>query len=139
MNRVANIYNKYRKFSKYVIVGLTNSLLTGSLYYVLLRYAHIDYMIAFSISWVIGVLYTYVVNYVWVFKPSAKIEFKRRLWKYSSTYILSYIVNMFALKKLVTVFRFDPFWAQVTIIPIIVAINYTIIKNWAMKSDEQNR
>jgi putative flippase GtrA len=120
-------------FIKYGIVGFSNFLVTGAVYYILLRVLFVWYPISFMLSWGIGVLYTYLINFIWVFKPEEKIEFKHRLWKYFLVYATSLIVNLTLLTYIVEVFSLDPFWSQFLIIPIVVLINFIGIKYWALR------
>ena len=123
-------------FIKYGIVGFSNFLLTGGVYYVLLRVLFVWYPIGFLFSWGLGVFYTYSINFIWVFKPEEKIEFKHHLWKYFIIYAASLIVNLLLLTYVVEIFTLDPFWSQFLVIPIVVLINFTGIKYWALKKQK---
>ena len=120
-------------FIKYIIVGVSNAIFTTLIYIIALYIFHLKYTISFTISWIMGLLYTYIINFIYVFKPDKKLEFKKRLWKYAIIYILSYIINILLLKFIVGNYMINPLLAQLTIIPLVIIINYSGIKLWAMK------
>lgn len=122
-----------RKFFGYLIVGGFNFILTAVVYWILLTVFCINYILSFILSWVIGVVFTYVLNFIYVFKPENKLEFKKRLWRYVIVYAVSLSVNMMLLKIGVDNYDLDPFWYQISLIPVIILINYSGINNWALK------
>ena len=128
-------FNKlfFDQFYKYIIVGTLNFIFTVGIFFILLNIFNIHYIISFTLTWLIGLLFTYVLNFIWVFKPADKIEFKRRLFKYFIVYFSSYIVNILLLKYLVSKFNFDPFYIQFAIIPIVIVINFFGFKFWSLK------
>jgi len=119
-------------FIKYLFVGVGNLIFTLALYVFFLNLLNFRYEVAFSLSWLLGVLFTYLINFIWVFKPEEKITFRKRLPKYFLVYLIACILNMLLLKLLVEHFYFQPLISQIFIIPLIVLINFTGIKYWAM-------
>lgn len=120
------------QFFKYGIVGLLNFILTISLFYYLLKVIHLNYHISFTVIWIISILFTYIINFLWVFKPEDKIEFKKRFPKYFLVYFSSYLVNILLLNYLVSNLSFDPFYIQFFIIPIVMLINFLGFKYWSL-------
>jgi putative flippase GtrA len=132
-NKLNTLVNHSRYFTGYVIVGALNFLLTAILYWILLKQFLIYYIVSFFVSWTAGVLFTYILNFLYVFKPEDKLEFRKRLWKYFIVYALSLTANILLLSLGVEKMRFDPFWYQFVLIPMVILINYIGIKNWALK------
>lgn len=129
------VINKYISiaFLKYLFVGGFNFLFSTILYLFLLKVFDIEYMTAFVITWVIGIILTYIINFTWVFKPDQKLEFKKRLPKYFLVYLTSFVINITILNLLVEAYAFDPFWLQFFILPIVVFVNFFGFKYWALK------
>jgi putative flippase GtrA len=119
---------------KYLFVGGGNAVFTFAVYFLLLRVLHFHYTLAFTISWVLGVLMTYVVNFLWVFKPEQKLAFKSRLLKYFIVYITSYLLNIFLLYNVTELTGGDPLLIQLFILPVVVAVNFAGIKYWCMNA-----
>jgi len=121
------------KLIKYVVVGAVNFIVSMALFLFLLKILNVDYLVSFTFTWLFGILLTYIINFMWVFKPHAKLEFKKRMPKYFLVYVCSYLVNLLLLGVAVSVFSLDPFWIQFSIIPVIVVINFLGFKCWALK------
>jgi putative flippase GtrA len=126
-------------FLKYSFVGAFNAVFTFLFYFILLKVIRLHYLVSFSVSWLLGVLLTYIINFLWVFKPEQKLVFKSRLLKYFTVYITSYLLNMFLLKQLTELTRQDPLLVQLVIIPVVVAVNFAGIKYWCMNSKPVKR
>jgi len=122
-----------QQFIKYGFVGGLNFVFTALVYWLFLKVLDVSYPISFSISWLAGVILTFFINIRWVFQPSELNNFKRKFFKYIIVYLCSYIVNLALLKIGVDLFSFDPFWYQFALIPIVVIINFTGIKYWALR------
>lgn len=122
-----------KHFIKYSFVGVANLFFTLVLYIIFLNVFDFRYEIAFTLSWLAGVLFTYLINFIWVFKPEEKITFKKRMPKYFLVYLASYLLNMLMLALFVENFLVDPLVSQIFILPFVVIINFTGIKYWALK------
>jgi len=122
-----------KHFIKYSFVGIANLFFTLILYIVFLYQLEFRYEIAFTLSWLAGVLFTYLINFIWVFKPEEKITFRKRLPKYFLIYLASYLFNMLLLALFVEYFFIDPLVSQIFILPVVVIINFTGIKYWALR------
>lgn len=123
-------------FVKYVIVGTSNAAFTLAVYLLFLKVLRLDYILSFSLSWLLGVFFTYVINFLWVFKPDQKLEFKKRLWKYVAVYACSYAVNVLLLRLVVEKFAVDPLYAQLILIPLVIVVNYFGMKYWALSKGD---
>jgi putative flippase GtrA len=123
---------------KYGFVGIINAVFTFIIYFVLLKAFKVHYLLSFSISWAFGVLLTYVINFVWVFKPEEKLVFKSRLLKYFIVYLTSYLLNMLLLGSITEFTGWDPLLVQFLIIPLVVTVNFLGIKYWSMKPYEKS-
>jgi putative flippase GtrA len=121
------------QFSKYIIAGISNALFSTLVYLFCLKILVLHYILSFTISWLFGVLFTYIINFMFIFKPDEKLEFRRRLPKYFMVYLTSYLLNIVLLKFLVHWTHFDPFYLQLLILPLVIAINFTGFKYWALK------
>jgi len=121
------------QFFKYGIVGGINFVFSMIVFLVLLKVLILEYKIAFTITWLFGIFLTYIINFLWVFKPEDKLEFKSRFPKYFSVYLLSYLINLVLLDVIVKSFHYDPFYTQFFILPLVVFINFFGFKYWGLK------
>lgn len=118
---------------KYLIVGFSNTIFTFLVFYLLLEVFHVHHSIALTIAASLGVLLTYVFNFIWTFQPEKKLNFKKNFSRYCIVYIFSFLFNMVLLDLLVKGMALDALLSQFFIMPFVVAINYCGIKFWAMK------
>jgi len=120
-------------FVKYSFVGFINFVFGFFVYFIVLKIFKWNYLFAFTISWLFGVMLTYIINFLWVFKPEDKLNFKKSLIKYVVVYVLSYLLNLILLKIIVESTDGNPIFIQLYILPFIVSFNFSGIKFWAMK------
>ena len=118
---------------KYGLVGGINTVFTFALYFLLLKILDVQYLLALSLAWITGVLGTYVVYFLWVFKPEDKLAFRNRLPKYFAVYGGSYLLNLGLMGAICESMGWDPFLIQIGLAPIVVTVNFCGIKYWSLK------
>ncbi len=121
------------EFSKFTLVGGVNFVFTFVLFYLSVRVWKINYLISLILVSLIGMVLTYSLNYLWVFKPRDKFDFKMRFFKYVFSGFLSIGLNVLALHFLVSKTGFDPFYVQIALIPFIVVFNFSTAKFWSLR------
>lgn len=121
------------EITKFTIVGIVNTGLTFVIFYLLLRIFAVNYIIALTITWIVGIVFSYLFNFSWVFKPEERLQFKERFVKYLLSYLLSFALNIYALSYLVEHQNFDPFYVQISLIPFIVVFNFATAKYWSLR------
>lgn len=121
------------EFSKFTLVGGVNFVFTFVLFYLSVRVWRINYLISLILVSLIGMVLTYSLNYLWVFKPRDKFDFKMRFFKYVFSGFLSIGLNVLALHFLVSKTGFDPFYVQIALIPFIVVFNFSTAKFWSLR------
>ncbi len=119
--------------ARFLFVGGLNFVLTFIIFFVLLRIVQIHHLIALSASWLIGMAFSFILNFTWVFKPEEKLRFKERFWKFFLASTVSIILNLVALHLLVESTHYDPFLIQCALIPLIVVFNYSTAKFWSLR------
>ena len=119
--------------TKFAAVGALNFALTLVVFAMMLRFFLADYRISLFVAWLVGMVFTYSLNFAWVFKPEDKIQFRDRFAKYIFASSLSIAVNLAILNQIVENSEFDPFYVQIALIPLIVVINFTTAKFWSLR------
>lgn len=120
---------------KYAVVGFSNLLLTFAIYSILLKIFHIEYLKALGLTWIVAVLFTYTLNFIWVFAPESQIKFNARFLKFCSTQIVLLTINMTVLKLSVERLDADPLYAQALLVPMLVIINFFSSKFWSLRKE----
>lgn len=121
------------EITKFTLVGGANFILTFVVFTVLLNMLHTHYLLALAGAWLCGVVFSYLLNFIWVFKPEDCIKFDRRYLKYMISGLISLTLNMVALHILVEETGLDPFYVQVLLMPFVVTFNFVAAKFWSMR------
>lgn len=121
------------EFSKFTVVGAINFVFTFVLFYLLVKVLRVNYLIALVVASLFGMILTYVLNYIWVFKPEQELAFKGRLVRYILAGLLSISLNAMVLGYIVERSDFDPFYVQIALIPLIIIFNFSTAKYWSMR------
>ncbi|NLW34887.1 GtrA family protein [Syntrophorhabdus aromaticivorans] len=120
--------------TKFTLVGAANFVLTFIVFTTMLKALGVHHVISLAVAWVAGMLFSYIFNFTWVFKPEQKIRFKARFVRYFLASALSIALNMLTLNCIVKRTGFDPFYVQMMLIPFIVVFNFSTAKYWSLRS-----
>ncbi|WP_377278866.1 GtrA family protein [Rhizobium sp. R86522] len=118
---------------KFIAVGAINFWLTMAVFLLSLHCLDLHYLSALLLSWFLGMLFSYIWNFIWVFRPSGQLQFGRRFVKYLLAGSASISLNLAALHVLVEFLALDPFWTQLALIPFIVIFNFLTAKFWSLR------
>ncbi|KRC73478.1 GtrA-like protein [compost metagenome] len=121
------------EFSKFTIVGGVNFLFTFVLFYCAVRVLKLNYVVALVAVSLLGMLLTYCLNRIWVFRLEGGDDHRSRLFKYIVSGFLSIALNALALRYIVEETGFDPFYVQIALIPFIVVLNFSLAKFWSLR------
>lgn len=121
------------EFSKFTLVGAMNFVFTLVLFYLFVKVLLVNYLIALAVVSLLGMILTYLLNYIWVFKPERELTFGSRLPKYIFSGFLSILANTAALGYIVEHTHLDPFYVQFALIPFIVIFNFSTAKFWSLR------
>ncbi|MDC1311129.1 GtrA family protein [Burkholderiales bacterium] len=123
---------------KFAFIGVVNFALTLMIFTTMLKVFGVNYLLSLLAAWVVGMFFSYVLNFVWVFKPEKKIQFRARFFKFFLTSASSISMNMFVLNYIVERAKSDPFYVQMILIPFVVMFNFLAAKFWSLKGDEHS-
>ena len=118
--------------TKFTLVGVANFVLTFAVFTAMLKALGMSYLLSLVAAWVVGMLFSYALNFLWVFKPEQKIQFKTRFVRFFLASVISIALNMLALSYIVEHAGFDPFYVQMALIPFIVIFNFATAKFWSL-------
>lgn len=128
--------NKFKiEATKFTLVGAVNFVLTFIVFTAMLKVLAVNYLLSLIAAWVAGMLFSYILNFSWVFKPEKKIQFRARFVRFFLASAVSIVLNMLALRYIVERTDFDPFYVQTGLIPVVVVFNFATAKLWSLKQD----
>jgi putative flippase GtrA len=119
--------------TKFTIVGSINFALTFLIFFILVKLINVNYLVSLTLVWAVGIFFSYLLNFLWVFKPEQRLQFKERFVKYYLSYLLSFALNFSALSHITEYTGFDPFYAQAILTPFIVVFNFSTTKYWSLR------
>lgn len=126
------LIKKYNEVIRYLIIGILTTLVSLSVYYVLVftifdPHKPLDLQIVNIISWVISVTFAYFTNRKFVFKTTHKITIYEAINFYTSR-LSTLGIDMFLMYLLVTVCNFNDKIIKLIVQVIIIILNYLLSK-----------
>jgi putative flippase GtrA len=127
----------YKQFARYLVVGGSNVILDFLILYLLVQYVHLWYMLAATISFIIVLTYSFILNKNWAFKESS--ESKRRGQQFLLFAIINIVGVGISLIILYSLVQYAGLWylyAKVWATAIAVIWNFTGFRLWVFKTRE---
>ncbi len=139
--RLSQKFQSYRKkmhkfkleVTKFTFVGAANFALTFIIFTTMLKVLVVNYLLSLGAAWIVGMFFSYILNYAWVFKPEQKFQFRAHFVRFFLASVLSIAMNMVLLNSIVERTGFDPFYVQAGLIPFVVIFNFVTAKYWSLK------
>ncbi len=132
--------HKFRiQITRFTLVGAANFVLTFIIFTVMLKVLTMNHLTALGVAWIIGILFSYTLNFIWVFKPEGKTFFSAPLLKFFLASLLSVLFNMLVLNLLVEHIKKDPFIIQAVLTPFILLFNFATAKYWSFFVPDHNK
>jgi len=112
-----------KEILRFLVSGLINTGATYLLYIMLLLL--VDYTLAYTFAYVIGIALSYVLYSTFVFKQKMSLK---TLIRYPLVYGLQYLLNLILLYLLVEVLDIHASWAMIGSLCITVPVTYITTK-----------
>jgi len=116
--------------AKFTLVGAANFVVTFIVFTTMLKILEVNFLLPLSAAWVVGTFFSYVFNFVLIFKPEQKTQFKVRFFLAG---LISISLNMLLLKYIVEHSSFAAFYIQTALVPFIVILNFGTAKFRSMR------
>lgn len=131
MEKIKNIYFKYKEIINYIFFGGLAFLVNFVSYFIFARLIGIEEVASSAISWVLAVLFAYITNKLFVFesKQETKKDTIKEMISFFLARILSGIlcdIGTFAL--MVKVFGINDIFSKVVTQIMVVIMNYVLSK-----------
>jgi putative flippase GtrA len=120
------------QFIKFGIVGISNTLLTALIIWILLRVLHCsDYFSNFA-GYIVGLLNSFIWNRKWTFESKTKVSIT--IFKFIVTFAISYLFQLGNLYVLLHFTHIDSYICQLISIVVYTLINFILNKNYTFKN-----
>lgn len=124
------------QFIKFGIVGVSNTLISLAIYYVLV-YFNCNYIVANTLGFIISVLNAYYWNNKYVFKSKEKVngakDKVKQLVKVYMSYGVTFLLSTVLLYVMVDLMHISEYIAPIINLCITVPLNFVMNKLWAFK------
>lgn len=117
---------KIKKIIIYGISGVITTIISFTTFKLFLSF--MQYIFAFSLSWLLAVTFAYLSTRKSVYESAAdnKKEKTNEYLRFIIGRIITYVVNLILLVIAVEVFKFDEFYSNAVITIIVIILNYFI-------------
>jgi putative flippase GtrA len=126
------IHDFFIQFIKFGIVGISNTLISLTIYYLLI-YFNLNYIIANTIGFVCSVINAYIWNSKYVFISDVERNIFRSFIKVFISYGFTFLLGTILLYLWVDVLNISKFLAPIINLFITIPLNFLLNKLWAMK------
>ena len=121
-----------KQFIKFGIVGVSNTLLSLLIYYILVLLG-VHYILSNTIAFAISVLNAYYWNRKYVFKQNEKKSAGRQLAKVYAAYGFTFLLSTGLLFLMVDVLGISELVAPLINLCVTVPLNFLLNKFWAFR------
>ncbi len=136
MNKIWELYKKYKEQINYIVVGGMTTLVNFVIYAIDM-YFGMDMMINLVVSWVVAVIFAYVTNRIVVFE-SKENNILHEFTKFVSSRIASLLIEMLLMKICVDFIGIKEYFAKVGVAIVVVIVNYVLSKLWVFSKNNDD-
>ena len=130
---IKNLLNKQE--IRFLFVGGLNTIVGYGIYAILV-YFQLNYLLANTISTLLGVAHSYLWNRFFTFKSKEKAG--KELIKFISVYLLSYILGSFTLFFFKSILNISPYFAGLINLIFTTLISWFGHKNFSFRKGDKN-
>ena len=134
LNKLFNLYKKYKEIINYLIFGGLTTLISIVTYAIFTKVFNIDYLISNILSWIIAVLFAYITNKIFVFESKSKKNIKE-ITSFFFFRIISLVMEMIILYVFVDMLYIDDLVTKIIAQVIVIVANYIFSKVFVFKKD----
>jgi putative flippase GtrA len=113
---------------KFLMVGIISTIFNYSCFFFLFRFFGLNFLLASTIGYMIGLLFGYSLNRAWTFQSD--INSFAQKFRYLCTYLFSLVVGLIFLQILVKNYSLASEIANMYVILITTLLNFIGTKFW---------
>ena len=145
MDRIKELYLKYKEIVNYLIFGAATTFVSWATYALFVGAMHMAVMPGNVLSWVCAVTFAFVTNKLWVFesKSWAWPGWLKEAASFFAGRVFSGLVELGGLPFLMwlgldqSLFGVEGMAAKVTVSIVVIILNYFISKFWVFRKKEK--
>ncbi|HLP06144.1 MAG TPA: GtrA family protein [Paludibacter sp.] len=121
----------FHQLVRFGIVGVSNTLITAAIIWILLRIFHVSDYISNIVGYVAGLINSYFWNRKWTF--ASKTKWSETIFKFILTFGVSYLFQLGNLYLLLHYTKTDPYVCQLISIVVYTGINFILNKYYTFR------
>lgn len=139
MEKIFELYKKYKEIINYLIVGVLTTIVSLAVYYItVFTFLNPDnafqLQIANILSWIAGVTFAYFTNRKFVFESKNKNKIEEAT-KFVSSRITTLLLDMFVMWLGVTILHFNDKLIKIISQVLVIVGNYVLSKLFVFKKN----
>ena len=130
MNRIKELYNKYREAIAYLFFGFLGVAVNLIVYYICAHIFYIEVVLSTVIAWICSVSFAFVTNKIWVFesKDWTKSAVFKEITSFFMYRILTGILDVIIMYICVDKLFFNDMLIKIISSIIVIILNYVASK-----------
>lgn len=146
MEKIKELYLKYREIVNYLIFGAATTFVSAATYALFVGAMHMGVMPGKVLSWIVAVTFAFVTNKLWVFESKSWVwpAWLREAAGFYAGRLFSGVVEIGGLALLMKLgmdqplFGVDGFLANIVITVVVIILNYFISKFLVFRKKKEN-
>ena len=139
MEKVKELFNKYKEVINYLIFGVLTTLVNYVSYLILAKVFNVNYLASTVISQIISIIFAYVTNKLFVFesKTTTTKELIREMVSFFGFRGISLLLDMAFMYIFVDVLKLNDVIMKLVSNVLIVIANYVFSKLFVFKKEKK--
>ena len=135
MDKLKQLFVKYKQFIFFCIVGASNTLVAIAVYSILASlgdFKDFTLVIFSAIGDIAGAVNSYLWNRYWVFKES-EVTTGKSVLKFAVTFGIYLTISALLVGLCLSLLPINKYLAKIIVLPVTMTINYLMNKFWTFK------
>ena len=139
MERIKELYNKYKEILMYLIFGVLTTVVNIVSYFLLARILHIDTVVSTVIALILSILFAYITNKIFVFesKTNTAKELLKEIISFFGCRAFTGILDVAFMYITVEVFNLNDMIMKIISNIVVIIVNYVFSKLIIFKKDKR--
>lgn len=141
LEKLKKLYFKYEEIVNYLVVGVLNTIVSWAAFFIC-AYTILDAQVVWQnmmlsvISWVVGVVFGYFMNRIFVFKSKETNMWKEFL-QFSGGRVSTWILDMVMMVLMVNLMHINEAFSKIFVSVLVMIGNYLISKFFVFKKEDK--
>lgn len=139
MEKIKELYNKYKEILMYLIFGVLTTVVNIVSYFLLARILHIDTVVSTVIALILSILFAYITNKIFVFesKTNTAKELLKEIISFFGCRAFTGILDVAFMYITVDVFNLNDMIMKIISNIVVIIVNYIFSKLIIFKKDKR--